>query len=143
MASLYTFGAGAFTTLFPVFGKKMLALGPVEVGYLWSWLGIGLFLVSLALVSLTQWETRKRLQVVSVSSVIGGAALCGLVWTQSLVVATCARGHHRNGIRNVDAHRLGHDPGILAGPHGGARHGDLHGDRDGDVDWPAFLFSGG
>jgi len=63
-------------------------LGPVEVGYLWSWLGIGLFLVSLALVSLTQWDARKRLQVVSVSSVIGGAALCGLVWTHNLMVAS-------------------------------------------------------
>ena len=88
MASLYTFGSGAFTTLFPVFGKKMLALGPVEVGYLWSWLGIGLFLVSLGLVLFTQWDTRKRIQVVSVSSVIGGAALCALVWTQDLVMAT-------------------------------------------------------
>jgi DHA3 family macrolide efflux protein-like MFS transporter len=88
MASLYTFGSGAFTTLFPVFAKKMLALGPVEVGYLWSWLGIGLFLVSLGLVLLTQWDTRKRIQVVSVSSVIGGAALCALVWTQDLVMAT-------------------------------------------------------
>ena len=88
LASLYTFGAGAYTTLFPVFGKTMLALGPVEVGYLWSWLGIGLFLVSLALVPLSQWETRKRIQVVSVSSVIGGAALCGLVWTHSLTIAT-------------------------------------------------------
>jgi MFS transporter, DHA3 family, macrolide efflux protein len=77
LASVYTFGAGAFTTLFPVFGKKMLFLGPVEVGYLWSWLGIGLFLVSLFLVSLTQWDARQRLQVVSVSSVIGGVALCG------------------------------------------------------------------
>jgi MFS family permease len=80
LASIYTFAAGAYTTLFPVFGKKMLALGPVEVGYLWSWLGIGLFLVSLALVPLSQWETRRRVQVVAVS--------CMLVWTQSLVVAT-------------------------------------------------------
>ncbi|HEU4684509.1 MAG TPA: MFS transporter [Nitrospira sp.] len=88
MASLYTFSAGAFTTLFPVFGKKLLALGPVEVGYLWSWLGIGLFLVSLALVPLTRWDQRKRVALVSVSSVIGGAALCALVWTKSLTVAT-------------------------------------------------------
>lgn len=87
MASLYTFASGAFTTLFPVFGKKMLALGSVEVGYLWSSLGIGLFLVSLGLVLLTQWDTRKRIQVVSVSSVIGGAALCALVWTDDLVMA--------------------------------------------------------
>ncbi len=34
LASMYTFGAGAFTTLFPVFGKKLLTLGPVQVGYL-------------------------------------------------------------------------------------------------------------
>src|SRR5262249_19216026 len=58
------------------------------VGYLWSWLGIGLFVVSLALVPLTQWDARKRVQVVSVSSLIGGLALCGLVWTKSLTVAT-------------------------------------------------------
>jgi MFS family permease len=88
MASIYTFGAGAFTTLFPVFAKKMLALGPVEVGYLWSWLGIGLFLVSLALVTWTRWDIGKRIQVVSISSAIGGAALCGLVLTHSLTIAT-------------------------------------------------------
>lgn len=88
LASMYTFAAGAYTTLFPVFGKKMLALGPVEVGYLWSWLGIGLFVVSLALVPLSQWETRRRVQVVAVSCVIGAVALCSLVLTQSLVVAT-------------------------------------------------------
>ena len=88
LASIYTFAAGAYTTLFPVFAKKMLALGPVEVGYLWSWLGIGLFLVSLALVPLSKWDSSRRVLVVAVSSVIGGAALCGLVWTQSLVVAT-------------------------------------------------------
>jgi MFS family permease len=88
LASMYTFAAGAYTTLFPVFGKKMLALGPVEVGYLWSWLGIGLFVVSLALVPLSQWETRRRVQVIAVSCVIGAVALCSLVLTQSLVVAT-------------------------------------------------------
>jgi MFS transporter, DHA3 family, macrolide efflux protein len=88
MASVYTFGTSAFTTLFPVFGKKLFALGPVEVGYLWSWLGVGLFLVSLILMWLTQWGARKRVQVVSVSSLVGGAALCGLVWTQDMVTAT-------------------------------------------------------
>jgi len=88
LASVYTFAAGAYTTLFPVFGKKMLALGPVEVGYLWSWLGIGLFLASIALVPISKWEMRKRVQVVSVSSLIGGVALCGLALTQSLPVAT-------------------------------------------------------
>ncbi len=88
MASIYTFATGAYTTLFPVFGKQMLALGPVEVGYLWSWLGIGFFLMSVALVPVTRWDTPKRVRLVSVSSVIGAAALCGLAWTQSLTVAS-------------------------------------------------------
>jgi MFS family permease len=88
MASLYTFAAGAFTTLFPVFGKKLLDLGPVEVGYLWSWLGVGLLLVSITLVRLTTWEMRRRIQAIALSGLIGGAALCGLVWAHGLLWAT-------------------------------------------------------
>ena len=87
MASVYTFGTGAFTTLFPIFGKRMLSLGPVEVGYLWSWLGIGLLVASLGLVSMTTWSIRARIQTVSVSSLIAGTALCGLVWTHDLTFA--------------------------------------------------------
>jgi MFS family permease len=88
MASFYTFAAGAFTTLFPVFGKKLLDLGPVEVGYLWSWLGIGLLLVSIGLVPLTTWEMRRRIQAIALSSLIGGTALCALVWAHGLLSAT-------------------------------------------------------
>lgn len=88
LASLYTFGSGAFTTLFPVFGKKLLSLGPVEVGYLWSWLGVGLLLVSLCLVRLTEWDLRRRVSVITLSSAVGGLALCGLVWASNITVAT-------------------------------------------------------
>lgn len=79
-ASLYTFGTGAFTTLFPVFGRKMLDLGPVEVGYLWSAFGIGLMLTSLGLVRVTEWSMVKRIRLIAASSALSGAALCGLVW---------------------------------------------------------------
>ena len=41
-ASLYTFGTAAFSTLLPVFARKLLDLGPAEVGYLWSAFGAGL-----------------------------------------------------------------------------------------------------
>lgn len=88
MASLYTFSAGAFTTLFPVFGKKLLDLGPVEVGYLWSWLGVGFFVASLLLVKLTAWDLGQRLRAISVSSVLGGAALFALPATHGLLTAT-------------------------------------------------------
>ena len=49
-ASIYTFGSGAFTTLFPVFGRQLLGLGPVEVGYLWSWLEWGCSSSSIGLI---------------------------------------------------------------------------------------------
>ncbi|WP_447975284.1 MFS transporter [Nitrospira sp. Kam-Ns4a] len=86
-ASCYTFGTSAFSTLFPVFGRRMLDLGPVEVGYLWSSFGIGLLLMSVGLLRLTRCEIRKRVLTISMSSVISGAALVGLVWASDRVVA--------------------------------------------------------
>jgi MFS family permease len=88
LASLYTFGSGAFTTLFPVFGKRLLSLGPVEVGYLWSWLGVGLLVVSLCLVRLTSWNLSRRVSVITLSSALGGLSLCALIWTSNMAVAT-------------------------------------------------------
>jgi MFS family permease len=79
IASLYTFGTGAFTTLFPVFGKKMLDLGPVEVGYLWSAFGLGLLITSIGLIWVTEWTLSKRVRLIAASSSISGAALWGLV----------------------------------------------------------------
>lgn len=92
MAALYSFGASAFATLFPVFGRNMLDLGPVEVGYLWSALGVGLFLMSIGLVRLTQWELSKRVQAIATSCAVAGAALCGLVWVSNHLLAVILMG---------------------------------------------------
>lgn len=78
IAALHSLGTAAFSTLFPVFGRKMLDLGPVEVGYLWSALGVGLFLMSLVLVRFTRWPLSRRLWVIAASSGISGVALLGL-----------------------------------------------------------------
>ena len=83
MAAFYTFGASAFATLFPVFVRKMLDLGPVEVGYLWSALGVGLFLMSIGLVWLTHWELSKRVYAIATTSAVAGTALCGLIWVSN------------------------------------------------------------
>lgn len=80
-AALHTFGSGALTALFPVFARKMLGLGPVEVGYLWSALGIGLLLASIGLLWVTNWMVNDRLKLIVSTSVVSGAALCGLIWT--------------------------------------------------------------
>ncbi|NJN37426.1 MAG: MFS transporter [Nitrospiraceae bacterium] len=62
-AALHTFGSSALSALFPVFATKMLGLGPVEVGYLWSALGVGLLLTSIGLLWVTDWMVKNRLVV--------------------------------------------------------------------------------
>ena len=86
-ASMYTFATSAFSTLFPVFGKKLLDLGPIEVGYLWSAFGVGLLLVSLGLVSLSSWSLPRRIQLMAVSSFISGLTLLGLLFTSNRLIA--------------------------------------------------------
>jgi len=81
-AATYTFATSAFTTLFPVFGRRLLDLGPVEVGYLWSMLGVGLLITSLALTTISAWDIRHRIRIIVVSSTISGLALCALIWTK-------------------------------------------------------------
>jgi MFS family permease len=92
MAAFYTFGASAFATLFPVFGRKMLDLGPVEVGYLWSALGVGLFLMSIRLVRLTHRELNRRIQAIATSCAVAGAAICALVGVSDHLIALILMG---------------------------------------------------
>jgi len=79
-ASLYTFATSAFTTLFPVFARKLLDLGPVEVGYLWSMLGVGLLAVSVVLTAISAWSIKRRVKIIALASAISGTALLALVW---------------------------------------------------------------
>jgi MFS family permease len=87
-AALYSFGTSAFSTLFPVFGRKFLDLGPVEVGYLWSALGVGLLLVSAGMVRLTSLDLTTRMVGIAAASAISGLALCLLVWIPGRLAAT-------------------------------------------------------
>jgi MFS transporter, DHA3 family, macrolide efflux protein len=78
-ASFYTFATSAFTTLFPVFARKLLDLGPVEVGYLWSMLGVGLLTVSLALTAVSAWSIKRRIKVIAVASAVSCLVLVSFV----------------------------------------------------------------
>lgn len=78
-ASLYTFATSAFTTLFPVFARTLLDLGPVEVGYLWSMLGVGLLAVSLALTAISAWSIKRRIKVIAVASAMSSLVLLAFV----------------------------------------------------------------
>lgn len=87
IASLYTFGSAALTTLLPVYGKNVFHFGPVEVGYLWSSLGVGFLLVSLALLPVSRWPLRARLYLITASSCVAGAALILLLETTTPIAA--------------------------------------------------------
>ncbi len=86
-AALHTFGSSALNALFPVFARKMLGLGPVEVGYLWSALGVGLLLTSIGLLWVTNWMVKDRLWLIVGTSVVSGVALYALTWTGDPYVA--------------------------------------------------------
>ena len=83
-AGCYGFGASALTTLFPVFARKLLDLGPVEVGYLWSALGVGLLLMSMVLLRFTEWNLSDRIRIIAGASVASALGIGLLVWTKDL-----------------------------------------------------------
>lgn len=96
-AAVYTFGSSALTTLFPVFGRKLLELGPIEVGYLWSALGVGLLVMSLLLVRMTGYGQRRRIGLISAASAVTGLGICALVFvrhrpTTALIMAIVGGG---------------------------------------------------
>ncbi len=83
-AGCYGFGTSALTTLFPVFASKLLGLGPVEVGYLWSALGVGLLFMSMALLRFTEWHVSDRTKIIVGASVASAMAIGVLVWMNNL-----------------------------------------------------------
>src|SRR5437867_1786532 len=83
-AGCYAFGASALTTLFPVFARKLLGLGPVEVGYLWSALGVGVLLMSMVLLRFTEWNLSNRIRIIAGASVASALGIGVLVWTKDL-----------------------------------------------------------
>jgi MFS transporter, DHA3 family, macrolide efflux protein len=83
-AACYGFGASALTTLFPVFANRLLGLGPVEVGYLWSALGVGLLVMSIVLLWFTGRTLADRVNIIVWTSALSGLAMGVLIWTKDL-----------------------------------------------------------
>jgi MFS family permease len=87
-AGCYGFGASALSTLFPVFARKLLGLGPVEVGYLWSSLGIGLLVMSVVLLWCTERTLADRVNIIFWASAVSGLAIVALVWMKDIYVVS-------------------------------------------------------
>ena len=86
-ATLYSVGISAFIFLLPVFAKDVLGVGPIQLGWLWSALGVGMLLASLSLTSITQGDVSWRLRFMSGALAIGGLAVAALGFLEAPVVA--------------------------------------------------------
>ncbi|HXV67640.1 MAG TPA: MFS transporter [Nitrospira sp.] len=86
-ATLYSFGVSAFVFLLPVFAKEMLGAGPIQLGWLWSSLGVGMLFASLSLASISQGDLARRLRLISGALAVGGLAVAALKFLEAPVTA--------------------------------------------------------
>lgn len=86
-ATLYSVGVSAFVFLLPVFAKDVLAVGPIQLGWLWSSLGAGMLLASFGLASITQGDLSRRLRLIAGALAVGGLSVGGLSFLQAPLAA--------------------------------------------------------
>ena len=78
IGTLYSLGTSALVFLLPILAKESLQVGPMELGGLWSALGIGMLIASAWLTSIKQGDLYSRLKLMAVAMVIGASAVFGL-----------------------------------------------------------------
>ena len=77
-AALYSLGSGAFVFLLPVFATQLLDASAVELGWLWSSLGVGMLAASVWLARVNQGNIRDRLRLISLALAVSAVAVCTL-----------------------------------------------------------------
>jgi DHA3 family macrolide efflux protein-like MFS transporter len=85
-AVLYNLAISAFVFLLPVVAKEVLQVGPLELGWIWSALGIGMLAASLWLAWVPQGDFRNRIGRIAKSLAVGGLAVCSLGLIQTPVL---------------------------------------------------------
>lgn len=87
-AALYSLAASAFVFMLPVFAKELLQIGPLQLGWLWSSLGIGMLAASLWLAWVKQGDLQGQMRIISGSMAIGGMAVCSLSFIGPPILAS-------------------------------------------------------
>lgn len=87
ISALYNLGASAFVFILPVYAKEFLQVGPVQLGWLWSALGIGMLIVSTWLAWKHQGDIHSRLRLIVSGMIIGGLAVCSLSLLETPLMA--------------------------------------------------------
>jgi MFS transporter, DHA3 family, macrolide efflux protein len=91
-ALCYSLASSAFVFLLPVFAEKVLHVGAMTLGWLWSAYGAGMVAVSVALACTKQLSGSLRLMLIAAAMVLGGVAsfiLAGIA-TPILAIALVA-----------------------------------------------------
>jgi MFS family permease len=87
ISALYNLGASAFVFILPVYAKEFLGVGPVQLGWLWSALGVGMLLVSTWLAWRHQGDLRSRMRLIVRGMIVGGIAVCSLSLLETPLIA--------------------------------------------------------
>lgn len=85
-AVLYNLAISAFVFLLPVVAKELLQVGPMELGWLWSALGLGMLAATVWLARTPQGTFQERVGKIGWSLAIGGIAVCALGLIQTPVL---------------------------------------------------------
>ncbi len=87
ISSLYNLGVSAFVFILPVYAKEFLQVGPVQLGWLWSALGVGMLAASTWLALKKQSDMQGGLRIVVRGMTIGGLAVCSLSMLETPLLA--------------------------------------------------------
>lgn len=87
ISSLYNLGVSAFVFILPVYAKEFLQVGPVQLGWLWSALGVGMLAASTWLAWKKQSDMQGRLRIIAGGMTIGGIAVCSLGLLETPLIA--------------------------------------------------------
>jgi MFS family permease len=87
ISALYNLGASAFVFVLPVYAKELLHVGPVQLGWLWSALGVGMLTASSWLAMRRKNDVRSRMQILVSGTTMGGLAVCTLSLLESPLIA--------------------------------------------------------
>jgi MFS family permease len=87
VASIFTLGSTAFVYLLPVIGDRLLHVGAVALGWLWSSLSLGILATTAWLIWKPQQTICTRVLMIAVAAAVAAGAVPGLLMSDSIVWA--------------------------------------------------------
>jgi MFS family permease len=87
ISALYNLGASAFVFVLPVYAKELLHVEAVQLGCLWSALGVGMLIASSWLAWRRKNDVQSRMQILVSGTTLGGLAVCSLSLLESWISA--------------------------------------------------------